>query len=487
MKKQFEYFILSLLVFILFSVDADAQTKRSAPVKEKTAPAAKFQGVYAGLQLTYGFGGMETYTYAYYFRPDGTYATEFDEPDWKTRVDGTFTVKGKIITLLKKGETEPDTMEITDDRHIDDGFVLSKFEFTNAVPAKRLENKFASGSGGIATGGAVPYVGVFSNRVFNFDGRGNFTNDSQSTVAVSGDNIGGGSSKNNSGSGTYTIKDSVLTLKYPDGTTVTKSFFYKDGSRPGEEIAALIDGRFYFDYDDVEESAVVEKKKETAKAPLVKAPSVTTTAPDAASVLKAANAVHGGARLDNLKTLKLTGKLTGASGAVNYDVVILYDFVRQRNRNELAQNGKLDTVEQLDGAASFSWTKGRKSPLSEARTAEMKQGFSTGIFGLRGDVLKSVKATSISIDQEKNLKTVKVLIGGKEYGWLFDAENRLIVEASTEDNQQRLDLSEDFRAVSGVLLPFSNASQIGSLILELNLSAVEVNPNLTEKDWALPR
>lgn len=481
MKKQLQYFILSILAPGLFSIAADAQTKRPTPVKQKTASAAKFEGVYAGLEMSYGFGGMQTYTYAYYFRPDGTFASELDEPDWKTRVDGTFTVKGKIISLLRKGKTEPDTMEITDDRHIDDGFVLSKFEFTNAVPAKRLENKLAGGSGGISTGGAVPYVGVFSNRVFNFDGRGNFTNDSQSTVAVIGNNVGGGRTNNNKGGGTYTIKDSVLTLKYPDGTVAVKSFFYKDGSIPGEEIVAMINGQFYFDYDDVEKSVIVEKKKETSKESPVK------VAPDAMSILKAANRVHGGDKLDNLKALKIAGKLTGANGAVNYDVVVIYDFVRQKVRNEFAQNKKFDTVEQLDGAASFSWIKGQKSPLTDARTLEMKQSLVTGIFGLRGEVLKSIKVTSIDINQEKNLKTLKVLVGGKEYGWLFDAENRLVGEASTEDNLQRLDLSEDFRTVGGILFPFSNMSQLGNLILELQLTSVEVNPNLTEKDWAMPR
>lgn len=488
MKKQFQYFILSVLALGVCLTAADAQTKRPAPVKSKTVAAAKFQGVYAGLKMSYGFNGMESYTYAYYFRPDGTFASELDEADWKTRVDGTFTVKGKSVSLLRKGETEPDAMEITDDRHIDGGgFVLQKFEFTNAVPAKRLENKLASGSGGISTGGAVPYVGIFSNRVFNFDGRGGFTNDNQSTVALIGDNIGGGKTNNNKGSGTYTIKDSILILKYPDGTVAVKSFFYNDGSRPGGEMLAMIDGSFYFDYDDDDEETGVaaEKKKETPPQTSKVAP--VATAPDALSVLKAANRVHGGDKLDNLKTLKLTGKLTGANGVINHDVVVIYDFVRQRVRNEFAQNKKIDTVEQLDGAASFSWIKGQKSPLPDARVAELKQGLLTGIFGLRSDVLKSVKVTSITINQEKNLKTIRVSVGGKDYGWLFDAENRLIMEASTEENQQRLDLSEDFRAVNGVLLPFSNMSQFGALILELNLTLVEVNPNLTEKDWALPR
>lgn len=484
MKKQLYYFILTLLAFGLFSSAAGAQTKRPVPVKSPPVTATKFGGVYAGTELVYGFNGLDINTYTYYFRADGTFSTEFDELDWRTRVDGTFTVKGATVTALANGDKEPDTFEIQSNGHLKlRGADLQRFSVADSVPAKRLENKSASSSGGISTGGAVPYVGVFSNRVFVFDGRGNFSNDSRSSTVISGENIGGGTTNKNQGGGTYTIKDSVLTLKYADGTTLTKSFFYNAGEG-SDELAAVIDGRFYFEYKDGDEA-----EKSTAAAPETKkqTPVKAAQPANAADVLKAANRVHGGDKLDNLKTLKLTGKLTGANGAVDYDVVIIYDFARQKVRNEFALNKKIDMVEQLDGAASFSWIKGQKSPLPDARAAELKQGLLTGIFGLRSDVLKSVEVASITVNQEKNLKTIRVSVGGKEYGWIFDAENRLILEASTEDNQQRLDLSEDFRTVDGILLPFSNVSQLGALILNLKLSSIEVNPNLTEKDWASPR
>ena len=58
MKKQLQYFILSVLAFGLFSAATDAQTKRLTPVKQKTATTAKFQGVYAGIETRYDFNGM---------------------------------------------------------------------------------------------------------------------------------------------------------------------------------------------------------------------------------------------------------------------------------------------------------------------------------------------------------------------------------------------------------------------------------------------
>ena len=458
---------------------AKAQIKRSNSNKQPSA--AKFEGVYAGVELDASAGGgMEAYTYTYYFRPDGTYASKLNQPDWKTRVDGTYTLSGNTLTLIGKSG-KPNTMEIRSSRKIKrGGLTLAKFDFMNKIPATRLETVSGSSAGGMETG--MPSVGVFSNRHFVFDGRGNFSNDNRTAVAVIGGGIGGGGTNNNKGSGTYTIKDSVLTLKYADGTTLTKSFFYAS-KKPDQEEAALINGNYYFEQKDGDgratPAAQIEKEKQTL--PLEAA------APAAMKILKAANLAHGGTRLDALKTLKITGKLTSANGAVNHDVVIVYDFAEEKVRNELLQNGLSVSVEQLDGAKSFAWTKNGKNALPAARTAEMRQNLFTGIFGLRSNVLKSIEVVSIKIDKAKESKAIEVLINGKKYGWLIDRENRLIGEVSIGGNGQQLDVSDDFRTVNGILFSFSNISQFSGLVVDFKVASIEVNPNLTEKDWAVPR
>ena len=479
MKKQLQHFILIFTVFALCLTAANAQIKRPNPSKQSVA--AKFEGVYAGVELDASAGGgMEAYTYTYYFRPDGTYAAKLNQPDWKTRVDGTYTLSGNTLTLIGKSG-KLNTMEIRNSRKIKDGgLTLAKFDFMNTIPATRLETVSGSSAGG--TGSGMPSVGVFSNRHFVFDGRGNFSNDNRTAVAVIGGGIGGGGTNNNKGSGTYTIKDSVLTLKYADGTTLTKSFFYAS-KKPDQEEAALINGNYYFEQKDGDgratPAAQIEKEKQTL--PLEAA------APAAMKILKAANLAHGGTRLDALKTLKITGKLTSANGAVNHDVVIVYDFAEEKVRNELLQNGLSVSVEQLDGAKSFAWTKNGKNALPAARTAEMRQNLFTGIFGLRSNVLKSIEVVSIKIDKAKESKAIEVLINGKKYGWLIDRENRLIGEVSIGGNGQQLDVSDDFRTVNGILFSFSNISQFSGLVVDFKVASIEVNPNLTEKDWAVPR
>lgn len=488
MAKQSQNLILCVLVIFSFLLTTDAQTGRDRQNASKTAAAAtaaaKFEGVYAGVLLTPGLNGLNLTTYTYYFRSDGTYATEFDKPDWKTRVDGTYTLKGSTITLSKMSGNQPDTMEIKADGDIDDGsYTLHKMNVMNSVPAKRLENKSASSVGGMGTG--LAYVGVFSNRVFIFDGKGNFSNDDESTTAVIGDNIGGGTSGAKKGGGTYTIKDSVLTLRRSDGTTDTKSFFYSE--KP--EVMALINGSFYYEYEDESADKNLKAKTVEKSAPEInrKSPTAGDAAPSGFEILKRANAAHGGKNLDDLKTIRMTGKMSGANGALDFDATISVNVIERKIRYEFRKNGELVNVEQFEGSGGWNWLNGQKTALTEKRINELDKSLSTGVFGLRSDALKTISVESVKIDEEKKLKTLRVKINGEEYGWLFDAENRLTAEASKEDGAEKLELSSDFRNVKGVVVPFSSGLALGSLTVELKLSSVEVNPTFSANDWAIPK
>lgn len=115
MKKQLRYFILSALAFGLFPIATDAQTKRPTPVKQKTVTATELSGVYAAISVGFYLNNAtEINTHTYYFRPNGTFAAELDQPDWKTRVDGKYAINGKIVNVVKNG-AKPETIEIQDD------------------------------------------------------------------------------------------------------------------------------------------------------------------------------------------------------------------------------------------------------------------------------------------------------------------------------------------------------------------------------------
>jgi hypothetical protein len=442
--------------------------KRPNPtVSKKESPVQKgfTGGVYAGVLFRPGINGMDSTTYTFYFRPDGTYAKEFDKPDWKSRVDGTYTLKGKTITLSEMEGGKPDTMEIDDDGSLDDGaYSLFKLNFMNSAPAKRLENKSASSMGGGVTG--MVYVGRFSNNVFKFDGKGNFSNDESGTTSIIGDSIGGGASHDGKTFGTYTIKDSVLRLKYNDGTIVEKSFFYSETP----EVMALIDGYFYYEYD--------EKDDEKTKPQVTEKP--IDAAPDGRKILAAANTAQGGAKLDNLKTLRLKGNGMGL------DITILVDVANQRIRNEIWSGGKLAAVEQVQGNAGWQWANNQKTPLTAKRIKELKRGFKTGILGLQSNLIKTASIQSAEIKEEGNVKTVIVEIDGEKYGMVFDANDYLVGEVSVSEDGKETTISKDFRKVDGIVFPFSSTATSELETVVINFTSVEVNPAFVENHWSVP-
>ncbi len=408
---------------------------------------------------------MSLTTFTYYFRLDGTYAKDFDKPDWKTRVDGTYTLKGKTITLSEIQGDKPDTMEIQPDGDIDDGsYTLFKLNVMNSVPAKRLENKSASSSGGGMTG--MTYVGVFSKDVLTFDGKGSFTNDGNTDVAIIGDAIGGGTSKSKNNIGSYSVKDSALTLNYPDGKKETVSFFYAE--KP--EVMALINGSFYYEYDEKDKEKTVVK---TENKPI-------ENKADALKILQTANIAQGGAKLDNLKTLRVKGNGMGL------EITILVDVENQKICNELRMNGKLVGIEQTEGNSGWQWMNNQKTPLAAKRLAEMNRTFSTGILGLRNNSLKSFAIQSAELKSESNMKTVIVDIEGEKYGMIFDANDYLVGEITVSADGKESTISKDFKKVDGIVFPFSSTTTSDTQTLVVNFTSVEVNPVFAEKTWEVP-
>ncbi len=441
-------------------------------------------GVYAGVALFPGINGaMDLMTYTYYFRPDGTFSSELDKPDWKTRTDGNYHLEGSKLIMKEAKDKHPDTLDIKPDGSLDMGStVLNKFKMVSSLPPKRFYNKSASSVGGIGTG--MVYVGAFSNSHLAFDGKGHFSHSRFSTVAVSGDNIGGGSNNAAGGDGEADIKDGVLTLKYKDGKQETKTFFYAE--KP--EVMALVNGDFYFEDDGKEEipkpstktssgsGSVSNNKEENETA----SSGTVTTAPDAKTLLQQAHEAHGGAKLDALKTIMMEGKLN------NLPVVIYVDVASQRLRYEVRNNGKVLAVEQLEGNSGWQWAQGKQTALAPQRIKEMQEGFYTGFMALRSDVLQHVKPGKASVDAKTGLLTLPVAIDGKSYAWIFDKQNRLGGEVSKENGSVTTTVSTNYRNVNGVWIPFKSVTQDKGQSTQLILINAAVNETLPATAWDKP-
>ena len=230
-------------------------------VSESKIPTTKnsanktLNGAYAGSQTDIFTTGVSTYTHTYYFRPDGTYTTELDKPDWQTRIDGTYSLKGKKVMLVENERGQTKEFELNDNGGLDGYPTLIKYNVANAVPARYFETTSANTTGGLGSG--VRAYGTISESSLNFDGNGRFSH-SNSLLKVRPD-----SEKTNSrGGGSYTIRNSLLTLTYDDGTINKVSFFYFEENG---EAFALIGGNVYWENEEAKKSKPNGVQKETPK------------------------------------------------------------------------------------------------------------------------------------------------------------------------------------------------------------------------------
>ncbi len=463
------------------------QVNRELTPKGNSSPVTSLNGAYAGSSVPVFFpgGGSSSSSYRYYFRPNGTYTTELDAPNWQTRIDGNYKItKGKVTLIPNKIGEKPFEMDIEEDGAslVYGGTTLFRLNVMNKIPAVVVQNSGGSSSGGGGTG--TTFVGVSFSGVYNFDGKGRFTNNASSSSVISGSNVGGGSSNESGGAGTYTIKDSLLTLTYNNGTIVKKSFFYVEFSHGG---TALIDGSLYYEPDkpeknqtNIAENPPNENQNTNPNVTNNPLPKESETAQRGLSILKKANYAHGGEALDNLETMRLNGKGSGL------EIVILVDLKNQRVRNEVRKKGVLLQVEQFDGTDNWQWADGKKTKLHEVREIEMQKIFKTGLFALQSQSLSKIKLLTVDVNNQTNLKSLMLLIDGKKHGMIFDGDNRLVAELSADDGILKTDYSSDFKSVNGIILPFKSKFVEGTKSIEVKYSSIEVNPKLPEKDWSIP-
>lgn len=444
-----------IFLFILFQLtflQAESQTR--------------LNGAFAGSDFVPNVSGMMRYDYSYYLRPDGSFASALEKTDWKTRVDGHYTVTGKSVKLnFKSGSS--DSYSLTDGGYLFSGTTnLFKYDpgNMNEIPAHTFEYTSASSMGG--TGTDMPYTGGYGKNFLALDGKGNFSHSSFGSGSVVSPDFSHGSFKESKGDGAYTLKDGLLTLKYNDGKVVTKSFFYSGGKTP----SALINGNVYWVMkgDDIK----TENTKEKLPAPK----------PDGAKnvngqdILKKANLAHGGAKLDQLKTARLKAKMG------DLQITMLLDFNKGFIRTEYNRNNQLIAVEQSENQNGWQWVNGKTSSISAARNQELQETFHSGMLALRSGEIKN-RAIKSAETNEQGIKTVYFNKGAADCALIFDTEYRLVGEVTVLNGKQQSAISSDFRTVGGILVPFLVKDNRDGKETAVVYSSVDVNIALEPSDW----
>lgn len=436
-----------------------------------TSPAqTSIAGAYGGSEFYTSPTGMIRNDKALFFRPDGTYCNQLNEPDWQTRIDGRYTRQGQEITLVSAKDGSVSHAGIRNNGELSyGGATLVKFATMNSLPAQTLEYKMAVSGGGVSGAGRA---GGQSRRLLSFDGEGHFSHSAFQGTLISGPAAGGGKVESSEGDGTYTIRNSELTLQYRDGETVRMSFFFSSD----EPVIALINGKMYYSPEGKEEKQT-GKTESSFLAPSGDERSL----PDGESLLEAANRAHGGKYLDALKSLRMIGNMNGMK------LVITMDFSGNRMRYEYYQDNRLRGIEQMEGDRGWQIMDGQETDMAADRVRDIQYSLMTGVAGLRSENIKNIRVDRT----EKNPKTggynVFVNIAGKDYIWMLDDHNRLVAEGSTRDGVEQVELTADFQTVDQIVYPFTIHGYEQGRQTTFTLDQVLINPALADEDWAPPR
>jgi hypothetical protein len=393
-------FLLLLFAFLFcFYVDGFAQ--------------GKLDGVYAGCEFSVSpliGGGMNRRDIAIMFRPDGTFNEEMGGPNWKTHVSGTYQVaNGKVTVKYTKSTYHYDITKYGSLFAFN--YELFKLQGEKLPPGYYA---FTNGTTGGGPGSGMAFVGAMSQRGLNFDANGHFSNSHSSVAVVSGDGVGGGSSRSGEGSGTYKLNHGVLTLTFTDGHTEEHSFFCDLDTK---NRMAVCDGKVFFAKDEEKNT----KSNTSAKASSTTSSTTSNTIPaDGKTLLLRANTVHGGDKLNNLKTARLTGSVSGLK------VVELIDIPNNKVRVEIWKNGKPVSVQQTEGDSGWQWNGGNKSELPANNVAEIKTALYTGVIGLRKPLLDQMQIAAPQKVPNNNMYTVACKLNGNEYVFAINDQNQLM-------------------------------------------------------------
>lgn len=231
--------IRNLILLALAIMTTNCSKAEELEIKKEGTPGT---GIYGGIW----FIGSSRFDLCLYLREDGTFTDRLNKKDWKTHVLGTYTIEGNKLTVKTAGSGDANSYTYYNNfNYMSNGaYYLFKFEMVDQIPPGGY---YFSNITSLSIGGT--YSGSESSSYLYFDGKGNFSNDSSSFSSVGGGGVGGGAYDNSKSIGTYTISNGDLTLKYNDGTTELRSFFFYDSEEDTDMI--MVDGNIYYmDKDD---------------------------------------------------------------------------------------------------------------------------------------------------------------------------------------------------------------------------------------------
>ncbi len=234
--------------------------------------------------------------------------------------------------------------------------------------------------------------------------------------------------------------------------------------------------------------------------PVIK-PSVVTTTPvtkppvtsspaapalSAPALLERARVAHGGAALDKIRTYTERGESTvfvnGQSAVLN--VTSSADVTAQIVRAEYAVNGQRALIAQVSPLEAWQWTaQTGVQPMAESDAADLRSAFSTGWFGLRGNV----KPDKLEVVAVGGNQALRVTNKGLTVTYSFDAAGRIASQTAQSADGEIVVRQSDYRQVQGVWIAFLSESFLNAKRTRTDRTLeVQINPVLSAETFAKP-
>ncbi len=438
--------------------------------------------VYAGASFPFTLNGMSRIDHGFYFRPDGSFCDELDQENWQTKVDGRYKIQGKFIILnYADPEEEQDTIEFDNPNFAktkESGYYyggrLVRMTEADKVPEGLYEFIYASSSGGNYEGA----VNIYSSGQKSIEilPGGRFIRDGNSAVSISAPNVGGGVSNNNkqAGAGKYVLNKGLMTFFYDDGRVLKSSFFFDVDSI---ETMLIFDGDLYF-YKPSEKLKNSTAKKSISNQPKQK--SEENPGNFTANLLKKTKEIHGGSKIDEIKTIKFEFETSG----INF--IALQDIAAKKIRIQ-SISAEFDYVEQSENISGWIKMNGKIYPLGAARIKELQTSLISGIHLLSVNNLSKVEVIN---SKEVNDSLVLVLwnINNVKTGLIINKQTGVIyATAIAKDDGEEISMLSNYRKSQGLLLPFTEVTEDNGQRMTINYKSYVINPILTVKDWEKPK
>jgi hypothetical protein len=218
-------------------------------------------------------------------------------------------------------------------------------------------------------------------------------------------------------------------------------------------------------------------------------------APKAADLLEKAKIAHGGELLQSMTSYRDVGTYTVYQNGVvagKLEATQIVDLAGERIRVELKAGDALVQVIQASSEESWTWTQAAGVVnMSEADAKTIFDGLNQGLFGLRsgGTNRDSAKLEGVvNLGNGQSGEALTVFTNGAEANYVFDQTGLWIGGKTTSEGQEVVTVLGNYKVQDGIKVPFSSkTTTAGKPFIDVDLSKVEVNPDLSDDDFTQPK